>query len=299
MRLAALSVIAATILPASHAVADTERVSLMVDGRDRTYLLHRPDGLPSGRSVPLVLVFHGGGGSAAGALARYGWVEKADAEGFVVAAPQGIRGWRRGRYFWNEASGRGPAARRNVDDVAFVRAVIADVERRAKIDPRRIYATGFSMGASMSHLLGQRLGDRLAAVAPVSGHVWRRGETPRQPVSVFYIFGTADPISPVAGGRGMIGGVKPPIAASVQAWTRWLACPGNPARRMARGISETIWQGCRNGTTVRYVLIPGMGHHWAGGIPSGLPVRWVGPRVATPFNATREIWEFFKANPKR
>ena len=229
------------------------------------------------RPVPLVLLFHGGGGSAAGALARYGWVERAEAEGFVLAAPQGIRAWAPGRHIWNEGSGRGRAARRKVDDVAFVRAVIADIEGRFRIDPRRIYATGFSMGASMSHLLGQRLGDRLAAIAPVSGHVWLRGEAPPLPVSVFYVFGTADAISPMAGGRGTVGGVKPPVAASIVAWTRW----------------------CRGGTTVRYVLVPGMGHPWPGGSPSGLPERWVGPRVPTAFDATRAIWAFFRANPKK
>lgn len=281
------------------AQAETQTRTLGVDGRERVYLLHIPARLDRTKPVPLVLLFHGGGGSAAGALTRYGWVERSESAGFIVAAPQGVRAWRPGRHVWNDGSGRGRAARRGVDDVAFVRSVIADVQRRHRIDPRRIYATGFSMGASMSHLLGQRLGDRLAAIAPVSGHIWRWNEAPAIPVSVFYIFGTADPISPMAGGRGRIGGVKPPVVASATAWRRWLACPTAPARRMARGVSDTIWKGCRGGTTLRYVLIPGMGHHWAGGRPSGLPERWVGPRASTPFDATREIWAFFAAHPKR
>lgn len=284
---------------AAGARAETRVHSVGTAEGARPYWLHMPE-RPPGRARPLVLLFHGGGGNAEGALDRYGWRELADREGFLVAAPQGMAHPRRPRrHFWNEGSGRGPAARRGVDDIAYIAAVIDDVAGRYGVDPARIYATGFSMGASMAHLAGQRLSHRLAAVAPVSGHLWRRDLRPADPVSVMYVFGTADPISPVGGGRGVIGGTKPPIRASLAAWRRFLDCPGSAADRRRRDILERTWSGCAGGTAVRFVLLDGMGHHWPGGMVSGLPERWVGPNPPLGFNATYAIWRFFEAHPKQ
>ena len=56
----------------------------------------------------------------------------------------------------------------NVDDVAFARALVAQVSTTACIDPKRVYATGFSMGGGMAHYLACHAADVFAAVAPAS-----------------------------------------------------------------------------------------------------------------------------------
>ena len=58
---------------------------------------------------------------------------------------------------------------RNVDDVAFTRAILDDLETVARVDPRRVFATGMSNGAMMAYRVAAELSDRIAAIAPVGG----------------------------------------------------------------------------------------------------------------------------------
>ena len=62
----------------------------------------------------------------------------------------------------------GPCCVANVDDVAFARALVAQVSATACIDPKRVYAAGFSMGGGMAHYLACHAADVFAAVAPSS-----------------------------------------------------------------------------------------------------------------------------------
>jgi len=84
----------------------------------------------AGGPVPLVLVFHGGGGRASGIAPHTGFSRLAEREGFVAVYPDGLE--RR----WND--GRGYAATH--DDVGFVRALLDTLERELSIDPRRVYS---------------------------------------------------------------------------------------------------------------------------------------------------------------
>src|SRR5260370_15700846 len=68
--------------------ADPER-TITVDGRQRSYLLHRPAGGP-GKPMGLVLVFHGGTETGADAARISGLDREADRAGFVVAYPNGV-----------------------------------------------------------------------------------------------------------------------------------------------------------------------------------------------------------------
>src|SRR5258706_558792 len=92
-------------------------LSVEHEGRTRTCLVHVPPQYDPTHPMPLVLFFHGGMGTAEQAAASYGWSEKADKEGFLVAYPNGT-----GRLqTWNAVHGCGAAFREGVDDVGFVR----------------------------------------------------------------------------------------------------------------------------------------------------------------------------------
>lgn len=136
----------------------------------------------TGAPLPLVVLFHGAGGSGERLLQRFG--SAGDTAGVAVLAPDS-----RGST-WDAI--RGGFGR----DVAFVDRALEQVFKTVAIDPARVAAGGFSDGATYALSLGLVNGDlfrRVVAfspgfVVPVTPH-----GTPR----FFVSHGTADPILPI------------------------------------------------------------------------------------------------------
>ena len=267
------------------------------------------------KPVPAVIMFHGGGGTARGAMRETGWARKADAEGFLAVFPeatppdptQPARFGSNGQ-IWNDGSGRFHAGAENTPDVAFVDAVVNDIIARYNADPRRLYATGFSNGASMAFRVGVELSARIAAIAPVAGALWIRDPKPDRPVPLYYITGDADPLNPIDGGvprfatgrasADMASQAKPPVRDRVAAWARMLGCREEPAPLPASpGVTTRVYGGGRDGTEVRWTVVADHGHIWPGG-RNLLPEAMVG-KPSDRFNATDAIWEFFRTKVAR
>ncbi|MGB2962486.1 MAG: hypothetical protein WBB69_00685 [Anaerolineales bacterium] len=68
----------------------TYQKTISWNGLDRTYLVHIPECIQDNRPLPVVLMFHGGGGTAKGVSRDAGWKEKADQECFMVIFPDGV-----------------------------------------------------------------------------------------------------------------------------------------------------------------------------------------------------------------
>lgn len=166
-KLAALLVVCAVVLVSSLSPARSERRRrapavdnqghLNVDGVDRTYILHSPESLPQSAPVPLVLVFHGGGGHASTMLNFTHFDNLADREKFLVACPESFN------KSWNDTRGLSPA-----DDVGFIRALMVELQRTHPADPKRTYAAGISNGGFFSNRLACDLTDKLVAIASVA-----------------------------------------------------------------------------------------------------------------------------------
>ncbi len=117
---------------------DTTR-SLQVDRRTRTYLVHVPKSYDGTKPYPVVLAFHGGGSNAEQMVRFCGLSEKADQAGFLVVYPNGT-GLLPAMLTWNGGNCCGFAMQHQVNDVAFIRALLDDLESALKVDRRRIYA---------------------------------------------------------------------------------------------------------------------------------------------------------------
>ena len=167
--------------------------SVTVDGITRKYLVYAPKGFD--QPLPVVLAFHGGGGNAR-QMERYTRLNALAAqEGFLVVYPESVEG------NWND--GRGIEGVRshqeNIDDVKFVRTIVVRISKEHKIDRSRIYSTGISNGAFMSHRLATEASDLIAAIAPVVGGMaptMTKQFQPAHPVSILIIQGDADPPGP-------------------------------------------------------------------------------------------------------
>jgi polyhydroxybutyrate depolymerase len=260
-------------------------------------------------------MFHGNGGTAESVVKETGWVAKSDAAGFIVVFPEATRPdmtqppkFGRNNPAWNDGSGRFHAGERNITDVAFIAALLDHIEAKFDVDKRRVFATGFSNGASMAFRVGLELSDRIAAIAPVSGALWIAEPKIARPVSLLYITGTADPINPMEGGapkmasgtgfNGVPEKAKPPVREMVQAWVKLLGCK-EEAESIAsdiEGITTIVHTGGRDGTEVVFTTIEGHGHIWPGG-KSPLPAFILG-KATSRLNANDAVWDFFQAHPK-
>ncbi len=290
-------------------VPGTHTFTVTAGGIERSYLVRVPPAYDAGRKWPVVMMFHGGGGTAKGAVRDTGWADKADKEGFLAVFPEGTCAdptrparFRDNPRTWNDGSERANlgAAHREVADGEFVVKLLADLKTRVSVDDGRIYATGFSNGASMSFRLARELSRTIATAAPVAGADWLVDKAPERPVPILYITGTADPLNPLEGGPIRIGlrdlGRKPPIQEVIARWVKLCGAPDKPrvvydkdgARGIAYGVSSDTPD------VVLYTL-DGHGHHWPGG-DSLLPENLAGKNTAK-LNATDVIWEFFKAHP--
>ena len=148
---------------------------MTVDRRERIYLVHVPKSYDDAKPTPVVLAFHGGGSNAEQMVRFCGLNGKADEAGFIVVYPNGTGLFPR-TLTWNGGNCCGYAMRNKVDDVAFVRALLDDLAKVARIDNKRVYATGMSNGAIISYRSASELSDRLpswfdAAMGPwIAGH---------------------------------------------------------------------------------------------------------------------------------
>ena len=184
--------------------AGAEPMQLVVNGQTRTYLVERP-AAPGPR--PTVLLLHEAGGSAAGIARSSGLAPLATQRGFTAVFPQGLAGSRWNFYAPGKETPGFIEMSRQVggipDDVAFVKALIADLVRRGIADSKRIYVACSSNGGFMALRMICVDAGMFAAVG-----LWISGmpETtaadcrPAKPIPVLMMKGTADKVVPHGGG---------------------------------------------------------------------------------------------------
>jgi len=279
--------------------------SLVVNGLERTYRIHVPTTLPSGKPAPLVLVFHG--------RATNGWMTSyltkfsrlADQEKFIVVYPNGLH------HNWND--GRPPEVskshRDKVDDEGFIKVLIEHVASRYAIDPRRVYAAGISNGALFAHYFAGRNPELVAAIACVAGNLpqpFDQSFDPKFPVAVLVINGTSDPIVPFQGGD-ISPGARGKVLSTHETIKRWITknrCKPDarsfpiPDRDPADGCDPVGYQWPQGGfnSEVVFVKVHGGGHTWPGSIQY-LPQIFIG-KICRDFSATKMIWDFFQRHSK-
>lgn len=279
--------------------AGTTAAELSHAGSMRSFRVHVPRRYESGAPMPLLLMLHGGGGSARQFEEASAEMDPiAEREGFITVYPDGTGALRS----WNGGGCCGAAVTNAVDDVGFVGALLDHLTAELCVDERRVFASGMSNGAIMAHRLACELSGRIAAIAPVSGTDMTATCEPQRSLSVLQIHGTADGHVPWDGGVGC----GPSAAAftsvpeTMERWRKRSGCSAEKSESFTEGDGRCeSYTGCAAASDVTLCAIAGGGHSWPGGKPPADLVDCPGNGMqSTSFEASEVIWRFLRAHPR-
>lgn len=265
-------------------------------GLTRQYKVHVPPGYDCHVPLPVVFCLHGlsqtavsfcvnGSGFDAGGGGT-GFVNKADKERFILVMPNGYQN------SWNGAGCCGGAGALGLDDVALMKAILAETRTHLNVDSHRVFATGFSNGGYLSYRLACEAADTFTAVAPGSGGIQTDLSkcTPSQHISVLDIHGTADTLVPYS--------LQKPSLERM-AWANGCSTASVAATVPGSGGDTTCitYSGCPNGVEVTGCTVQNGGHVWFGDQSCGtgagaLGCVFVGANSNYMVN-TDAVWSFF------
>jgi poly(hydroxyalkanoate) depolymerase family esterase len=239
--------------------------SITIYGKSRTYTVHAATGLTG--NPPLILALHALGETAAQFRSLSGWDAKADKEKFVVVYPVGITPTKMNGMNligWDIVSDT---------DVVFITTLIDTMASRYKIDRKRVYATGFSMGGMMSYTLACQASDKITAIGPDAGYPVGQNASsckPSSQVAVCHIHGADDDFVKYSG-----------VADWVKLFANLDKCQQSPkTTNPSSKAKKDDWSPCENGNEVILYSIAGMAHDYATSSQFG-------------FSATDTLWAFF------
>ena len=169
--------------------------SWTVDGVERTALVAVPRQIPEKSVVPLVLVFHGHGGTSAQA-ARSFKIHEAWPEALVMY-PQGLPTSGKILDFLGERPGwQHLAGLENDRDLKLVDAMLSWAKSRFTIDAAHTFAAGHSNGGSMVYVLWSVRPEQFAGFAPSSSVFPAAVIGGAKPKPAFIVIGKQDALVP-------------------------------------------------------------------------------------------------------
>ncbi len=265
----------------------------------RAYKIHLPKQyFMLNKALPLVFVFHGGGGSASNIENQTGLSAKADLENFVVVYPEGTPKGLLNLKTWNAGN---CCAKNDEDDIAFVDKMIAELPLKYKIDKNKIYATGHSNGAMLCYRIANELSTKIAAIAPNAGNFQlQEAYNPERNVPVIHIHSKLDNNVTFTGGIGSASINKQyntPIDSCLDVISKRATCNSNKKIVVENALFTYYkWNACGNSDfEIDYYLTEDGGHSWPGGNKGSA----MGDEPSKAFNNNDIIWSFFKKHSIR
>lgn len=275
-----------TPIGAVDVAGQTVERAIVVDGQQRTFLIHVPNDVTAPGGLPVLIVLHGGGGNGKQVERSTGFSGLADEEGFIAVYPDGTGRLPR-RLTWNAYNCCAHAHTEAIDDVAFISALIDELSADPRVDASRIYITGHSNGAMMTFRIACELADKIAAAAPYAGALNSDTCAPSRPVPILIMNGEDDENVPIAGGTSEHVGfasedarVDQPTSFAVDTWTSMNGCHTEPVVTDTPAAFMSVWSDCDALAEVEQILI----HDWAHG--------WPDPDEGAPLDGSRIIWNF-------
>lgn len=229
-------------------------VDIVVDNIRRNYQVYVPKNIGADR--PLLISCHGMNQDAAYQRGMLQIESIADTAKFVTVFPNGIdKGW--------DISGD--------RDIRFMLALIDEMVDKYSIDRNRVYLSGFSMGGMFTYHAMNKIADKIAAFAPISGYpMWGGNFTSARPVPIIHTHGTSDDVVNFSGVANILAG-----------WVKRNGCPSKakvekPYR--AGHITRHTWGPGEEGVEVVLMELANKGH-------------WISNDIVM---TGEEIWNFCK-----
>ncbi len=241
-----------------------------VFGGARPVTIQVPTTYNAYRPAPLLVILHGYGANGFVQEQYLGVGPLVESEGILIIAPDGTMD-STGSLFWNATPACCNFDGSSVDDVGYIRGLIADIRHDYNVDRQRIYLIGHSNGAFMAHRMACEAAQDIAAIVSLAGATFKDAADcmPSEPVSVLDIHGDADVEVLYEGGQ--INGVAYP--SELETMTHWQVydhcTPGLVTDPVPLNLdfslagSETTVQyfnGCARGTAVELWTIHGGAH---------------------------------------
>jgi polyhydroxybutyrate depolymerase len=288
--------------------------TLVVGGVTRQYRVHVPAGLTTPKAV--VFVLHGGGGEGldVAILGRHPlsvFRTVADREGFVVVYPGGLPANDAQRLpGWVDCRADN-TVESNADDIGFLAALVERVRGEYGLTTSRMFMSGGSNGAQMTHAFAFQRADLVGAVAtgagslPVTPKSGRCTTGPTRPLPILLLHGSGDTQMPWNGGCvADLGGAcnRGRVISALDTRDRWLAINGRAGVTPTTAVidSSTTDTGPANrfeytgATPVQWWRLDGAGH----AVPSRTVFSASNPTTGTQnrdVEFAEVVWAFFKA----
>lgn len=274
-------------------------MTITVQGEQRHYLLHIPRQYVPKHPLPLLVSLHGGGGNMHFQADddTYGQIQASERWGFIVAFPNGFSRLNSGKFAtWNAGACCGVARDQKSDDVAFIRALVADVSAHYAIDRSRIFADGMSNGGMMSYRLACEAADLFRGIAAVAGTDNTLVCSPARPVAILHIHARDDDHVLYQGGVGPAlareGDAVTPftsVPATVAKWQALNHCTAQAATVVdVSGAQCVRYSHCAGESQVQLCTTETGGHSW----PGGHARRGKEP-ASQAISANMVMWDFF------
>jgi polyhydroxybutyrate depolymerase len=250
--------------PAFQVTPGQHELGFTHDGVARSFIVHIPASYDPAVPRPLLVVLHGGGGSARGMFDMHPLATYSESTGYVFVAAQGTPRVGQGGNGWNGTA----AFDTGVDDVGYLERLIVKLSDALAIDDHRRWMAGFSGGATMTVRFATERSELLAAIGTFAGKVGRAEGTtppflfppaPTTPLSVQMTYGTEDPNFL---GEIQDGSLSTSARQGMQWWAGALGCGAVPAIEVQGRLTFDTYTGCASGTIARMVTVEGMGHMW-------------------------------------
>lgn len=292
------SVAAATSTGCSSTSPGSTTLSLKVNDVTRTVIVHVPKSSATTTPLALVLNLHGSGSTAYEQEKFTKMNSTANEDGFIVAYPQALIPDGTG-FDWNIPGvpliGGRAVPPKSANDVKFLTSLVGIMETKYCINPKEVYATGFSGGARMSSQLACDDSGLFAAVAPVSGLRRPKPCPTTRAVPVISFHGSADHVDPFAS-HGQKYWTHS-VTTAAKDWSTQDRCRSVAHSGPVPGVKMTTYYTCSNGAEVELYEIMGEGHEWPGGptLPTSI-TSLLGPQSSL-VTANTLMWAFFEAHP--